>query len=308
MNRFQTESTVYFFIFLAIPYLTRPKSPEAAIKSVVLSRQLKLCKSAMLQSLDSSVAAKICTTLIALQRAAPSGSLTAASIASSLTSAGIPCRLRRTVVDKGEGTCLRRLRHCFVVVQIVGAPEVYVDPQFKEQFHLPRSDPIHDVFLGALPSIFMGTALMLRPLVKLAAEQCLAGFDRLRLTRYAGRQMACGSLVQASLVSAMMSKWLPEKYNDENISWPGAQTGGCSHNVQCMSALTERLKQPPHPHELRQGLGADVVVPMKFSELKPTKVVHGFSTERFPPSTSQPQVTMLLGDTAGMYSIYQCTL
>eukprot|EP00798_Chlamydomonas_sp_ICE-L_P010420 gene10420-8370_t len=213
----------------------------------------------MLQSLNSSATSKIFTTLIELQRAAPSGSLSAASIASSLTSAGMPCRLRRTVVDKGEGTCLRRLRYCFVVVQIVGAPEVYVDPQFKEQFHLPRSDPIHDVFLRALPSSFVGKALTLPPLVKLAAEQCLAGLDRLRLT------------------SAMMSKWLPEKYTDENVSWAGVQAGGSSHNLQCLSSLTERLQQSPHPHELRQGRGADVVVPMKVSDLKPNKVVHGFS-------------------------------
>eukprot|EP00798_Chlamydomonas_sp_ICE-L_P013923 gene13923-19853_t len=241
---------------------------------------------AMLQSLDSSVTAKICSTLIALQRVAPCGSLTASSIASSLTAVDIPCRLRRAVVEKGEGSCLRRLRHSFVVVQIVGAPEVYVDPQFKEQFQLARSDPIHDAFLRALPPIFVGTELTLRPLVKLAAEQCLAALDRLRLDRPPWRD-----------VSALMSKWLPEKYTDENVSWPATIPAGSSHNLQRMSALSERFKQPPRPPVLRRDRGAEVVVPMKVSELKPTKVIHGFSMKRFPPSSSQPQATMQLGDT-----------
>eukprot|EP00798_Chlamydomonas_sp_ICE-L_P006785 gene6785-30748_t len=253
-------------------YQERLTTATAAAVYEQLSTQV-----AMLQTLDSSVTAKICTTLFALQRGAPSGSLTAESIASSFATVGIPCRLRRTVVASGEGNCLRQLRHSFVVVQVVGAPEVvYVDPQFKEQFQLARSDPIHNAFLRALPSIFVGTELKLRPLVKLAAEQCLAGLDRLRLARPPWRS-----------VSALMSKWLPEKYTDEkytdekftgeNTSWPATQPCGSSLNLQRMSALSECSKQPPSPPVLRGSCGSDVLVVMKVSELKPTKVIHGFS-------------------------------
>lgn len=228
-------------------------------------------KITILQMKEDPCVSRLRHQIQAMGVAHPTGCPSSEDIAAALTMLGIPCILRSSVVDNVIGRdCFKQLRYSFVVVKTPGGPEIFVDPQFQEQFRLARDEPRHEAFVSALPSTFVGTEFTLRETVQLAAQQVMSAMDRLQLDRPPWRN-----------ADALLSKWLPRKYVDETL---GTLPTMPSSSLRSASWI-ERLKKPTVV--LRRERGHDV--PIKASDLKPKCVVQGFSARR-PSSGVAPRL------------------
>ncbi|KAK9917886.1 hypothetical protein WJX75_009279 [Coccomyxa subellipsoidea] len=141
-------------------------------------------------------------------------------LASKLAAVGYRLTIR-TALGGGSGrSCFHNLHHEFLLVSgdpEFGAPqdkEYIVDPYFRDQFHIPQPTPAYEELMRLLPEEYVGTSGRLVPLVQLLCEEMGAAFDAQAFTCPPWRQ-----------AKAMLSKWLPTKVKDVDVSSPRASDG-----------------------------------------------------------------------------------
>ena len=113
----------------------------------------------------------------------------------------------RAFVRTGEGTLdCRRLSHSFIVIRR-GSSTFIADPFFRDQFQLGLHDPEYARFLQQhVPELFVATLAGLSAIVRSICKAMHAALTRLGLGLPPWRQ-----------TSAVLSKWAPSAYRDEQI-------------------------------------------------------------------------------------------
>lgn len=163
-------------------------------------------------------------------------------LASKLAAVGYKLTLR-TALGGGSGrSCFHNLHHEFLLVSgdpEFGSPqqkEYIVDPYFRDQFHIPQPTQAYEELMRQLPGEFVGTAARLVPLVQLLCEEMSAAFE--------ARAMTCPPWRQAK---AMLSKWLPTKVLDKEVSSPRAG-GGSSWNDMVNAGMSPTTPLDHYSH------------------------------------------------------------
>ncbi|KAF5837973.1 hypothetical protein DUNSADRAFT_3634 [Dunaliella salina] len=109
----------------------------------------------------------------------------------------------RTCRNPDQSSCFARAAHSFIVVQREGQPSLIVDPSFRAQFHLGRSDDAYCSFLATVPPLFVGTLDVLEELVNTCAAAMAAAFSRQNMPTPPWRQG-----------HVMLCRWRPQRYTD----------------------------------------------------------------------------------------------
>lgn len=134
----------------------------------------------------------------------------------------------RTALGGGPA-CFRNLRHEFLTVLGEGdyrdVPYI-VDPAFKEQFEIPSPSPSYAAVLDLLPDEFVGTSSRLVPLVQSLCAEMVASFEANGLTLPPWRR-----------AQSMLTKWLPSRSHDVNIS-ATVNAGGSSSSAGAYSSTS----------------------------------------------------------------------
>eukprot|EP00197_Chlamydomonas_leiostraca_P006426 CAMPEP_0202868662 /NCGR_PEP_ID=MMETSP1391-20130828/10999_1 /ASSEMBLY_ACC=CAM_ASM_000867 /TAXON_ID=1034604 /ORGANISM="Chlamydomonas leiostraca, Strain SAG 11-49" /LENGTH=479 /DNA_ID=CAMNT_0049548857 /DNA_START=229 /DNA_END=1668 /DNA_ORIENTATION=- len=117
----------------------------------------------------------------------------------------------RAVVRTGLGAgsaveSMSQLRHSFLICRHPQAPgvDLYVDPLFRDQFVLSRTDDEYESFLGTVPQLFVGSLSMLRASVRVCGDLMGEAMERAGMSRPPWRESA-----------ALLSKWSPLHWRDE---------------------------------------------------------------------------------------------
>jgi len=141
-----------------------------------------------------------------------------AALASRISAAGLAVSVRRGSPPAAPCDFLRHLRHTSLRVRAsprvaqalgcgcLGAPDVIVDPAFREQFLLPLADAAYDAVLDAVPEVFVGTTATLTAVVAALCKKVASVFAAHGVPLPPWRHE-----------DAVLSKWMPRA--GEERSW-----------------------------------------------------------------------------------------
>ena len=170
----------------------------------------------------------------------------------------------RAFVRTGEGTLdCRRLSHSFIVIRR-GSSTFIADPFFRDQFQLGLHDPEYARFLQQhVPELFVATPAGLSAIVRSICKAMHAALARLGLGLPPWRQ-----------TSAVLSKWAPSAYRDEQIEqvsgWPSqSDLGRNAEAADPRAALRLARRQMPPTVQPTARSGGTAVY-------QPAVVVQGF--------------------------------
>eukprot|EP00879_Flechtneria_rotunda_P015707 GHRR01016429.1.p1 GENE.GHRR01016429.1~~GHRR01016429.1.p1 ORF type:complete len:370 (+),score=117.36 GHRR01016429.1:1124-2233(+) len=135
-------------------------------------------------------------------------SVNTSTLAEALVALGYTVSIRESIGGGSGGQCLRNLHHRFLCCSQGGnthtrSSVVIVDPAFREQFAITHPTQRYAAVLAALPSVFVGTAANIQPLVDLLCSEMSLAFQQ------------TGSVIPPwRQTRSMVSKWLPRRSID----------------------------------------------------------------------------------------------
>lgn len=154
-----------------------------------------------------------------------------AALAKLLASKGYDVTLRSSEGGGGGASCLRNLRHEFILCGSDQDVQIYVDINFQEQFMVAQPSEHYHALLESVPASFVGTRQQLLTLVKVISAELQFSFERSGMAVPPWRQVA-----------AQMTKWLPARYTDTVFRIQRGMVRTRSHSKTNLHALA--LKSP----------------------------------------------------------------
>lgn len=178
-------------------------------------------------------------------------------VACYLTLNGLTTKVRTAIGGGTGGECLQNLRHSYLICTSEQPKErkqkdmkkagmmnnrntshgnvveqLVIEANFREHFAVARPSKKYQKFYDSIPEVFVGSKQNLRNAVDLICEEIKRSFAESNLPVPAWRKH-----------KSLVSKWLPKKWEDEEISIQQLRDWGALesnyHDTQLVSALGE---------------------------------------------------------------------
>ena len=147
------------------------------------------------------------------------GDLDVVILATKLSGVGYRVHLR-SAIGGGAGTdCFRNLRNEFLIIEAedVDGENYVVEAHFKDHFAIPHPTERYAGLLGVVPDEMVAPTSSITPLVQLLCSEMSLAFEAQGLSLPPWRHS-----------KSLLSKWLPSKAQDFDMSTPGGSPRGGS--------------------------------------------------------------------------------
>eukprot|EP00890_Picochlorum_soloecismus_P005498 jgi/Picsp_1/594/NSC_00591-R1_protein len=140
-------------------------------------------------------------------------------LATRLSTVGHRVHLRNAIGGGNGSNCFRNLRNVFLIVEAedVFGEDYVVEARFKDHFTISHPTERYAGVMNVVPEEIVAPASAIKPLVQLLCYEISLAFDTQGL-----------SLPPWRHPKSLLSKWLPAKLHDVDMSTPGETPGGLS--------------------------------------------------------------------------------
>ena len=140
-------------------------------------------------------------------------------LATRLSTVGYRVHLRNAIGGGNGSNCFRNLRNEFLIVEAedVFGEDYVVEARFKDHFTISHPTARYAGVMNVVPEEIVAPASAIKPLVQLLCYEISLAFDTQGL-----------SLPPWRHPKSLLSKWLPAKLQDVDMSTPGETPGGLS--------------------------------------------------------------------------------
>jgi uncharacterized protein (TIGR01615 family) len=147
------------------------------------------------------------------------GEIDVVILATRLSTVGYRVHLRNAIGGGNGSNCFRNLRNEFLIVEAedVFGEDYVVEARFKDHFTISHPTARYAGVMNVVPEEIVGPASAIKPLVQLLCYEMSLAFDTQGL-----------SLPPSRHPKSLLSKWLPAKLQDVDMSTPGETPGGMS--------------------------------------------------------------------------------
>lgn len=140
-------------------------------------------------------------------------------LATRLSTVGYRVHLRNAIGGGNGSNCFRNLRNEFLIVEAedVFGEDYVVEARFKDHFTISHPTERYAGVMNMVPEVIVAPASAIKPLVQLLCYEISLAFDTQGL-----------SLPPWRHPKSLLSKWLPAKLQDVDMSTPAETPGGLS--------------------------------------------------------------------------------